>query len=105
MRFSEYYELNKTQLELDFVDVPINEDINLCVDPYAISNLDSSDWFIDANNEIIDFFNLLLTTVKSGDKRTALRMLQVCKEPKGTGLGFSKSGDGLGMGIDYAHKL
>ncbi len=105
MRFSEYYELNKTQLELDFVDVPINEDINLCVDPYAISNLDSSDWFINANNEIIDFFNLLLTTVKSGDKKTALRMLQICKEPKGTGLGFSKSGDGLGMGIDYANKL
>lgn len=105
MRFSEYYGLNKTQLELDFVDVPIGADIKLCVDPYALSNLDRDEWFVEANNEIIDFFDLLLTKVKTGDERTALRMLKVCKEPKGTSLGFSKDGDGSGIGADYAAKL
>lgn len=105
MRFSEYYKLNKTQLELDFVDVPIDEDIKLCVDPYALSNLDKDEWFIEANNEVIDFFDLLLKIVKSGDKKTAIRMLQVCRETKGTNLGFSKNGDGSGVGNDYAERL
>jgi hypothetical protein len=36
-RFSTYYGLVKSQAELDFVDVPLETDIRLFVDPYALS--------------------------------------------------------------------
>ncbi len=37
MFFSEFFSLNKTQAELDFVNVPVDSDIPLFIDPFAIS--------------------------------------------------------------------
>ena len=37
MRFSEHFQLGMTQYELDFVDIPLETDIPLFIDPYAIS--------------------------------------------------------------------
>ena len=39
MRVSEYFNLGKTQAYLDFVDVPINTDIEVFIDPTEIKNL------------------------------------------------------------------
>jgi hypothetical protein len=39
MDFAEHFRLNKSQAELDFVDVPIDGDIPLFVDPFAISRV------------------------------------------------------------------
>jgi len=36
-RFSQVFKLKKSQAELDFVDVPVNADIPLFVDPFALS--------------------------------------------------------------------
>jgi len=35
--FSELFGLNKTQLQLDFVDVELDTDIPLFIDPFALS--------------------------------------------------------------------
>jgi len=43
MRVSEYYSLNMNQPSLDFVDVDINNDVTLFVDPRAFL-LNNSDW-------------------------------------------------------------
>lgn len=41
--FSKYFGIEKSQYELDFVDVPINRgDICLFIDPYAISKRNDS---------------------------------------------------------------
>ena len=38
-RFSEYYNLGKTQAELDYVDVFIDDDIPLFIDPFVFKLL------------------------------------------------------------------
>jgi hypothetical protein len=43
-------------MELDFVDIPLDTDIKLFVDPYAISVRPES-WFQECNEYIISFFN------------------------------------------------
>jgi hypothetical protein len=35
-RFSDYFGISKGQSQLDFVDVPLDTDIELYVDPYAL---------------------------------------------------------------------
>ena len=54
-KFSEYFKLEKNQLELDFVDVFIDGDIPLFVDPYFISRR-NDEWSINATEEIRCFF-------------------------------------------------
>ena len=41
MRFSEYFNLNRTQALLDFVDVPLDTDLAVFLDPGAIRSLAS----------------------------------------------------------------
>ena len=54
--FSEYFKLNKSQYELDFVDIPVNNgDIPLFIDPYAISRR-SDRWSVQCHNLIVNFF-------------------------------------------------
>ena len=35
MRVSEYFNLNRTQPYLDFVDIPLNTDVSVFLDPNA----------------------------------------------------------------------
>lgn len=41
MRFSEFFALNKAQPYLDFVDVPLDTDLAVFVDPQALRNLET----------------------------------------------------------------
>jgi len=97
MRFSDYFELNKSQVELDFVDIPLTTDLPLYVDPYALS-LEDAEWFVACNNLVIDFFELVVNCIRENEENRARRLLQNLREPNDTHLGLS-SGRPRGSGI------
>ena len=74
MLFSEYFNLWKSQSELDFVDIPIEWDIQLFVDPYAISS-QKNRWSNETHNKIIHFFNLVLNYIQEDNVEKVLYML------------------------------
>jgi len=89
MRFSEYFSLGVSQHELDFVDIPIDTDIRLFLDPYAISIPDDP-WFVECNNIIVGYFDLVIEAIRARDETTSLRLLSRLREPNQTHFGFSQ---------------
>jgi len=89
IKFSEYFNLNKSQYELDFVDVPINNgDVPLFIDPYAISKR-TDYWSIECHNAIVDFFQYLIDQISQGNTQQARNALSGLREPNQTRLGMS----------------
>lgn len=103
MRFSDKFKLNKGQIELDFVDIPLNTDLPLFVDPYAIS-IEDNDWFNDCNDMIIDYFQLLISFVRKSDKNKAIELLSHLNEPNEVHLGLS-TGKPEGRGVGHNQSL
>lgn len=54
-RFSEYFQLGRSQAELDFVDVNTDRDTKVYVDPYAIE-IQNDLWAEKASGYIRTFF-------------------------------------------------
>jgi len=72
--FSECFNLNKSQYELDFVDVPVNNgDVPLFIDPYAISKRNDY-WSIDCHNAIVKFFQGVIDEIRNGNETQAKKM-------------------------------
>lgn len=100
MKISEYFNLNKTQYELDFVDIELDEDTPLFIDPYFLGTCDFQ-WAIDANRTIENFFSLLLKYLQSGQDKEAHYIFSHLNEPNETHLGMSQGrpqGRGVGPG-------
>jgi hypothetical protein len=100
LRFSDEFALGKCQAELDFVDIPLNTDIPLFVDPYALS-VETDPWFIQCSNLVVGFFERLIGSIKRDDTATAISMLLNLHEPNETHLGYSSwrpAGRGIGAG-------
>ncbi len=97
--FSQYFRLGKTQYELDFVDVPVNNgDIPLFIDPYAISRR-TDRWSIQCNNLIVDFFEKAVLLVRSGKSDLAKTMFSNLKEPNQLRFGLSRGKSARGRGV------
>lgn len=64
MRISEMYHLDKSQYELDFIDVNPDHDIPLFLDPYYISKRDFP-FAYEAHRTIKNFFEYLLKQLKA----------------------------------------
>ena len=62
--FSEYFRLNKQQAELDFVDVFIDDDKPLYIDPYVFK-VRNDTWSVECNNIIDEFFNTVVNAIKN----------------------------------------
>ena len=56
---SSIYNLNKTQLELDFVNIDIEKDIPLFIDSTLIAKC-NSDFTVTCNELLQDFFSYLI---------------------------------------------
>lgn len=103
--FSEYFNLNKTQSELDFVNVPIYSDIPLFIDPYAISQRNDR-WSIGSHQTIMSFFQKLIDLITDNKTYEALKLLSFLREPNETRFGYSRQRPrGAGIGNLQADQL
>lgn len=99
-RFSEYFQLKKSQRELDFVDVDPERDVPLYVDPFAIESRDD-EWSEECGIYVRSFFEEVLLALRKGDDFRATNLMSHLHEPEETYLGVSKgrpAGRGVGSG-------
>ncbi|MFJ7088549.1 hypothetical protein ACIQU8_35595 [Streptomyces griseus] len=109
MRVSEFYNLNRNQGTLDFVDVDIVKDVPVYIDPSTIRHL-SDDWGKECVRMLTTFFDSTLDAVRQHDKPRTDYLLGNLGEPNETHLGISKgasTGRGFGkwMREEFASKL
>lgn len=105
MRFSEIFNINKKQAELDFVDITPGSDIPLYIDPSALTSRDDN-WSLECHELVVSFFESVLEAVKSGNRNRGIRLLSRLGEPEETHLGVSQNGNkGRGIGNLQASDL
>ena len=89
--FSSYCGMDITgHADIDFVDIPVNTDVRLYVDPERIA-LSQNPYAEAANLCIEDFFNALCATVHAKDKDQVHELLLFGHEPNETHMGLSKA--------------
>jgi hypothetical protein len=100
-RVSQYYKLGLEQPSLEFVDVVLEEDTPLFVDPRAFVALKST-WGDECVVLIRQFFDEVLTAIRDDDDDRARLLLDGLHEPNETRLGFTRgrvAGRGVGKGL------
>jgi hypothetical protein len=86
--FSQAFQLGKSQLELDFVDVSLLRDNKVFIDPFGIAQaLDR--WSIDAASTVATFFQQVVDDIRSGHEQNARELLSHLGEPNETRFGYS----------------
>ena len=101
MRVSEYFKLGRSQGDLDFIDVDIDGDTCLFVDPHALRHLNSL-WGHECVSLLQDFFEAVLDAIRARDQNAGRRLLGGLHEPNETHLGMSRSrarGHAIGAGF------
>jgi hypothetical protein len=97
--------INKSQPQLDFVDVPVNADLPVFVDPFAIAQR-PDELSQTCHKTLITFFQLIVDSIRGGDDEGARRLLLHLREPNETRLGLSaKRPRGAGIGQRQATEL
>jgi hypothetical protein len=105
MRFSEHFGIQLPQEQLEFVDIPLETDIQLFVDPYALA-LGTDAFSVEATHLTMTFFHRVVGLLRSPQPHDALSLLQVLMEPNEVHLGFSTSEpQGRGVGDVQAQQL
>jgi hypothetical protein len=97
MRFSQAFGIDKAQAELDFVDIKLDEDTPLYVDPFALS-IRKDEWSERCTGHIRSFFQSVIDAIHNDDEVTARRILTNLSEPNETRLGKSR-GEPNGRGV------
>lgn len=97
MKISNHFNLNKTQAELDFVDIDINRDLPVFIDPFFLS-LRQDNWSIEATKTIRSFFQQVLDLLNQNNERAARELFRHLGEVNATCLGMSK-GNPRGRGV------
>lgn len=88
MRVSKHYRLDRHQAELDFVDIPLETDLPVFVEPTAIRSLGTR-WSNQCVSLLQSFFASVLAAVKKGDKERAIELLASLRERNEFHLGYS----------------
>lgn len=102
MRFSENFGFKRNQSAFDFVDVPLDTDLPVFLDPTAIRNLNSK-WGHRCASLIQHYFSAVLKAVKDQDEEKAVGLLSCLKERNEFHLGLSQGASrGSGFGSESA---
>lgn len=88
MKFSEYFNLDLNQSQLDFVDVDPTRDTQLYLDPYALE-IKQDAWSIGCGDCIKSFFQELLDAIRADDDGRCQQLISHLHEPEETYLGMS----------------
>lgn len=105
MRISQIFDLKKTQHELDFVDVDIDVDTPLFLDPYFIAKSDFPIAF-EAHLSLRTFFECLLLALRENRLADAQELFSHLGETNEICLGFSQTKpQGKGMGPSDALRI
>jgi hypothetical protein len=98
VRVSEYFSLGRSQPSLDFVDVDIEKDSSVFIEPAAIRQL-PDDWGNQCTDMLTSFFASVLDAIRAGDHARVDSLLRgPLSEPDETHLGWSK-GASRGRGV------
>ncbi|WP_068505818.1 hypothetical protein [Paenibacillus kribbensis] len=98
MKISEIFMLNATQIQLDFVDINIEKDYPMYIDPYLISTRNDP-WSVEVNRTIKNFFSKVSEFIRNDEHENAIELFQFMSEPKETCLGISNTGTNNGRGV------
>ncbi|WP_082952963.1 hypothetical protein [Mycobacterium sp. 852002-10029_SCH5224772] len=104
MRVSEYFGLSGTQATLDFIDVYVDRDLPLFIDPSVLANMNSS-WANECASRVQNFFQSVLDLIRAGQNGAAKTLLSFLGEDNSTRLGYSKRSRGSGVGPGLAEKF
>lgn len=105
MKISEKLNLNKTQFELDFVDIDVDTDLPLFIDSNLIRKYDS-EFNAKLSDTMDSFFTYLLNTLSNGMDEKAKYLCSHLSEINETHLGLSKGiSQGKGVGPISAIKI
>jgi len=93
----------KGHAKYEFVDVVVNDDNRLFIDPILIeTGQNQNKWCIEANDIIQSFFKIFYKAYEQGDKTTKTEILAHAREQNGTRLGYGNGHNGKG---NTAHGL
>jgi hypothetical protein len=101
MKFSDHFGLGRNQSELDFVDVELDRDTPLFVDPYALRTR-ADEWSTRCTRSVAVFFQALLDAIRRREEERARELLGALHEPNETRLGLSRGkpkGSAIGTGL------
>ncbi|MDH7444801.1 hypothetical protein [Aquimarina sp. 2201CG14-23] len=88
MKISNIFNLHKSQAELDFIDIDIQEDTALFLDPFFLG-LRNDKWSIEATKTIRSFFQTVLNLLRNNQIDEAKKLFDYLHEPNSTCLGMS----------------
>jgi hypothetical protein len=104
-RVSDFYKLGLKQPSLEFVDVTLEKDAKIFVDPRAFAALGSK-WGDECVSLIRGFFSQVLAAIRDEDEERARQLLSGLHEPNETRLGMSKDRvAGRGVGDHLADEI
>ena len=102
MRVSQVFGLGRTQPSMDFVDVHVDTDTAIFVDPNALRGLDTT-WGAECRSLLQHFFDHILDLVQKGHNDAAIDLVASLRERNEFHLGFSIGGSqGRGFGSGHA---
>jgi hypothetical protein len=103
--FSRVFGLGKSQHELDFVNVSLQRDNRLFIDPFAIAQ-ELDRWSQNAARTIRTFFQQVIDDIRGGHDDHARSLLLNLREPNETRLGYSANQpQGAGIGREQAEQI